>query len=225
MTEITSNETLDQGIIDFLSKCNIPDIERFIKKCSKFKNILIEENKKHNLTRITDDFEFWNRHIADSLSISIFFNNELNNAVNIADVGCGAGFPSIALAIAFPKITFIAIDSRHKKTDFVQFAAKYLKLKNVKTVTGRARELKYNKDFDIVTARAVADPFKLYTEVKKWPTKNGNIILYQTPTDIGKKQKEVEQTSKGQKIRWITTPEFELPGKENRLFLFSAKKI
>ncbi|MCP4180064.1 MAG: 16S rRNA (guanine(527)-N(7))-methyltransferase RsmG [bacterium] len=225
MSEIDTCESLDQKVLDFFNKCNIPDLERFIKKCRKFKHILIEENKKHNLTRITDDFEFWNRHIADSLSITLFFANKISDSTNIADVGCGAGFPSIVLAIAFPKVTFTAIDSRHKKTDFVQFAANYLKLKNIKVVTGRARELKYNKDFDIVTARAVADPFKLYTEIKKWPSKNGNIILYQTPINIVQKQKDVTQISTGQKIQWKTTPEFELPGKENRLFLFSTKRI
>jgi len=100
----------------------------------------------------------------------------------------------------------------------------YLKLKNMNIITGRARELKYNNKFDIITARAVADPIKLYKEIKKWPSDSGKIILYQTPIDILKKQNDVEKLSSKQNIFWKTTGEFNLPGGEERLFLFSSKK-
>ena len=63
--------------------------------CSILKDILLSENKKYNLTRIREENDFWNKHIADSLSIAKFFPELRENRLKLADVGCGAGFPAL----------------------------------------------------------------------------------------------------------------------------------
>ena len=86
----------------------------FLQACSTFQEILYETNKTMNLTRIPPE-EFWSKHIADSVSIAPY----LNGKFNLCDVGCGAGFPSLPLAAAFPELQVTAVDSTRKKIDFV----------------------------------------------------------------------------------------------------------
>ncbi len=220
------SESSDNGrwkeIIDFLEKCGIPDVKDFLSKCEILKVLLLEENLKHNLTRITSDFDYWNKHIADSASIGFFFKDKLLNGVKIADIGCGAGFPSIVLAIAFTKTDVTAIDSTGKKTEFVRLAKEKIGLNNLSVVTGRARELKLTGKFDIITARAVGEPIKIFRESQSWLNKGGNFVLYQTPS-ICSELNVLNKLTCGYGIHWKTTEQFTLPGGENRVFLYSKK--
>jgi len=77
--------------------------DAFLQACSTFQEILYETNKTMNLTRIPPE-EFWSKHIADSVSIAPY----LNGKFNLCDVGCGAGFPSLPLAAAFPELQVTA---------------------------------------------------------------------------------------------------------------------
>ena len=207
-------------IIDFLKKCGVPDVDKLLSRCEILRGLLLEENAKHNLTRITSDFDYWNKHVADSAGIGLFFRDKLLNGVKIADIGCGAGFPSIVLAIAFPKTEVTAIDSIGKKTEFVRLAKEKIGLNNLLVVTGRARELKMSGKFDMVTARAVGEPIKIFRESRSWLKKDGCFVLYQTPAICS----EVDSLNKftcGYGIHWKTTEQFTLPGGENRIFLYS----
>lgn len=211
-------------LIDFYKKCGITDIDKFIEKCTRLKNFLDEENKKFNLTRIREGFDYWNKHIADSLSISIFFPEIVEKKLAVADIGCGAGFPALVLAIAFVNLEITAIDSTRKKTNFVMHAAKLLDLDNIKVITGRGNELRLLQKFDLITARAVAEPYIIFRETKNLLKSTGKIIVYQTPKDIDEKlkvnNKETEQFS----FIWNTTSLFTLPGGEERLFIVGNKK-
>lgn len=208
-------------IIAFLKRCGISNVEKVLSDCEVLKELLLEENAKHNLTRITSDFDYWNKHIADSASIGLCFKDKLLNRVKIADIGCGAGFPSIVLAIAFPKAEVTAIDSIGKKTGFVQLAKEKLALDNLSVITGRARELKLAGKFDMVTARAVGEPIKIFRESRNWLKKNGCFVLYQTPSIYS----EIDSLNKltcEYGVKWKVTEQFTLPGGEKRIFLYSS---
>ena len=117
---------------------------------------LIEENEKYNLTALTEEDDVILLHFADSLmGVSL-----LPKGASVIDIGCGAGFPALPLAIVRPDITVTATDATAKKTSFVAAAAERLSLGNVKTLTGRAellaRDEAYRDAFDVATARAVA---------------------------------------------------------------------
>ena len=117
--------------------------------------LLVEENAKYNLTAVTDPEGVILLHFADSLMGAAL----IPEGASVIDVGCGAGFPTLPLALVRPDITITATDATAKKTAFVAMAAERLGLKNVKTLTARAevaaRE-ELRDSFDLATARAVA---------------------------------------------------------------------
>ena len=117
---------------------------------------LVEVNKVMNLTAITDEDGIILRHLVDSLLISEYF--ESNST--LIDVGCGAGFPSLPLAIARPDLRITALDSTEKRIRYVDETTKLLELLNVSAVAARAEEFANNplnrEKFDYATARAVA---------------------------------------------------------------------
>ena len=117
---------------------------------------LVEVNKVINLTAITDEDGIILRHLVDSVLISEYF--EPNSTV--IDVGCGAGFPSLPLAILRPDLKICALDSTEKRIRYVEETARILGLTNVTAVTARAEDFaklpNHREKYDYATARAVA---------------------------------------------------------------------
>lgn len=189
--------------------------DAFLKACSVFQEILYETNKTMNLTRIPPE-EFWSKHIADSVSIAPY----LNGKFNLCDVGCGAGFPSLPLAAAFPELQVTAVDSTRKKIDFVNRAAEAMELENLEALHARANELAaaedYHHHFDIVTARAVADSMKLVREVSGLLRKDAFLHVYRTPDQRDREKPELQKLA----LRFRCTDTFELPDNAGtRLFM------
>jgi 16S rRNA (guanine527-N7)-methyltransferase len=108
-------------------------------------------NRSFNLTAIRTRSEMVTHHLLDSLAV----NPDLEGA-RIADVGTGAGFPGLPLALVNPARQFTLIDSNGKKIRFVSHAAHLLKLANVTAVQARVEELEPEQPFDTVVARAFA---------------------------------------------------------------------
>jgi 16S rRNA (guanine527-N7)-methyltransferase len=125
---------------------------------------LLEElrhwNRRTNLTAITEPAQMITHHLLDSLAISPDLTGSL-----VADVGTGAGFPGLPLAVANPRRQFTLIDSNAKKLRFVAHAAGLLGLDNVTTLHARAESLHPPAPFDTVTARALAPLPKLLAQV------------------------------------------------------------
>lgn len=108
-------------------------------------------NAAYNLTSVRLREEMMTHHLLDSLSI-----HEHLRGTRIADVGTGAGFPGLPLAVTSPERQFTLIDSSGKKVRFVSHAARTLALGNVTAVHSRAESLQPAETFDTVTARAFA---------------------------------------------------------------------
>ncbi|MBE6535051.1 MAG: 16S rRNA (guanine(527)-N(7))-methyltransferase RsmG [Ruminococcaceae bacterium] len=117
---------------------------------------MLEVNKSMNLTAIKDEESVILRHYADSLTVSPYIPTN----VKVIDVGCGAGFPTLPLAIFRPDISITALDSTAKRIEYVKETAKTLSLNNITAIAERAEVLandaSYRESFDIATARAVA---------------------------------------------------------------------
>jgi 16S rRNA (guanine527-N7)-methyltransferase len=118
--------------------------------------LLLEYNAHTNLTAITDPDAVITRHYADSLAVC----RHIPPMAVLIDVGAGAGFPSLPIAIARPDVTVTALDSTAKKLAFIEGAAAELRLGNLTTLNRRAEcaahESVYRERFTVVTARAVA---------------------------------------------------------------------
>lgn len=187
----------------------------FMKACSIFEDVLYETNKTMNLTRIPPE-DFWSKHIADSVSIAPY----LAGKFNLCDVGCGAGFPSLPLAAAFPDLQITSVDSTRKKIDFVNRAAEAMGLDNLEALHARANELASSEDyghhFEIVTARAVSDSMKLIKEVSGLLRKDALLYVYRTPDQRDKEKPELQKLA----LRFRCTDTFELPDNAGtRLFM------
>ena len=117
---------------------------------------LVEINEVMNLTAITDEDGIILRHLVDSLLVSEYFAPNST----LIDVGCGAGFPSLPLAIARPDLKITSLDSTEKRIRYVDETAKILGLDNVTAVASRAEDFaklpEHREKYDYATARAVA---------------------------------------------------------------------
>ena len=200
-------------LIAFAAGCNAEFPEQFAGKCAVLHRLLTEYNTHVNLTRLTSEEDFYFKHVADSLSIAKFFPEIAAEKLKIADIGCGAGFPSLILAMAFPGLQITAIDSIGKKITFVKLAAEKLALTNLTAVHGRSVELncrqEYQHRFDIVTARAVAPTPKIYKEANRFIRPNGRYIFYKTPVQAAEEAPLLEAMKN---MHWENTPVFTLPG-------------
>ena len=124
-----------------------------------FYDYMIEMNQVMNLTTITEEDEIILKHFYDSISVIKYYNFESEKKV--IDVGTGAGFPGIPLAILLPDVKFTLMDSLNKRITFLKNVVDKLKLENVKCIHSRAEELAKNEDYrekyDICVSRAVAN--------------------------------------------------------------------
>lgn len=145
-------------LIKTLSAWKFELTEKQIEQLDKYYELLIEKNKVMNLTAITEFDEVIVKHFADSLSICTVMPNDIHT---ICDLGTGAGFPGIPMAIAYPNIQFTLIDSLNKRIKFLQEVVDCIGLNNVTLVHARAEEAGRNKiyreQFDLVVSRAVAN--------------------------------------------------------------------
>lgn len=140
--------------ISELEKLNINLTIDQLKKFLIYKDFLIEYNAHTNITSIKNEKDIFLKHFYDSLTINKF----IKNGFKVLDIGTGAGFPSIPLAIINENTNFVLLDSNNKKTKFLNELQKKLNLKNVTIVNLRAEDYVHNHkcEFDIVTSRAVA---------------------------------------------------------------------
>ena len=119
---------------------------------------LVETNEKMNLTAITEPAEVWAKHFLDSAAL--LCHAKLPTGASCIDVGTGAGFPAMVLAVLRPDVQFTLLDSLQKRVRFLEQTAQLLGLGNVRCIHARAEEgaqqLELREQFDMATARAVA---------------------------------------------------------------------
>ena len=125
-------------------------------KMLKFLELLYEKNKVMNLTAIRDKKGMIEKHFIDSLFLTEIIKKDEQKLI---DMGTGAGFPGLVLAIYYPEKEFLLVDSVRKKIEFINEVIENLELKNVKTSSERAEELIKNKreTFDTALGRGVAN--------------------------------------------------------------------
>lgn len=132
-----------------------------LKQLEALKPLYEEWNAKINVISRKDTDNFYERHVLHSLAIAAVA--DFAPASKIIDIGCGGGFPSIPLAIYFPEVQFLAVDSINKKLTVVKEVADAIGLKNITVRHSRVEEIKDRK-FDFAVSRAVA-PLK---DLWKW---------------------------------------------------------
>ena len=143
---------------EFINACQQAGIsidQKQIKQFETYLHLLQEWNEKMNLTSIIEEEEIWEKHFYDSI---LPFKNCKKGF--LCDVGSGAGFPGIILAINYPSSTFYLVEPILKRCKFLEIVKSELNLDNVIIVNKRAEDLKNDKEyynFDVIVSRAVSD--------------------------------------------------------------------
>ena len=120
---------------------------------SEYEKIFIEENHKVNLISKNDEKYLWEKHISDSLSLKLFFD-KYGLPKEMLDIGTGGGFPSVPVAICYPEIKIVALDSIAKKIRAVQTLKNKLGLYNLDAECSRVEN--FQGRFECITSRAVS---------------------------------------------------------------------
>lgn len=146
----------EQTFENFCKELNINLSEEQLMLLKKYAKFLLEYNQHTNLTAIKTVEGVYLKHFYDSLTITKVVSLQHGK---LLDIGTGAGFPGLVLAIAFPKIQVDLLDSNHKKIDFLNQVIKNLKLNNVQTIYARCEDYakKHKEEYDYITSRAVAE--------------------------------------------------------------------
>lgn len=128
---------------------------------ARYRALLLDWNQRVNLTAITAPDAVLTRHFLDSLSVAQAVSPGMRSgAATLLDVGSGAGFPGLPLAIAFPAWRVTLLEATGKKVRFLEAVIAALELGNVRAVQGRAEEVAHapaeRGRYDLVVARALA---------------------------------------------------------------------
>lgn len=154
-------------------------------KCQKFfdfMNLLVERNKVMNLTAIEDPEEIIVRHFVDSSILFKIFGEEFFIDKKVIDVGTGAGFPGLPLAIICDKCHFVLTDTLGKRIKFLEDVKDSINIPNVELVKSRAEDLgnnsKFRETFDYATSRAVSNLSTLSEYCLPFVKVGGKMIAY-----------------------------------------------
>lgn len=155
---------------------NFPEqYEELTIKFKQYATLLEEQNKIHNLTALAPE-EYMEKHFLDSILLQEIydFRNE-----TLIDVGTGAGFPGLVLALVFPSLNVTLLEPIKKRVNFLRLVIKELEIANVEIVTERAEDYALTaarETFDLATSRAVAS-MPILLEISVPLIKDGGSVL------------------------------------------------
>ena len=231
MVDLTPAKDVAQVLEDNQDEICAPMSAETILAFRKYAEMLKEKNKVMNLTAITDDEGIAMKHFIDSLTIAGYVDKEQkrikNKKLTLIDVGTGAGFPGIPLKINKRDLDLTLLDSLAKRLNFLKEVADELSLEDVKFVHARAedagRDDKYRENFEIATARAVANLPTLCEYCLPFVKVGGCFIAMK-----GKMEEELANANKaiellGGKIE--ECKEFTLPGTDMERTIVIIRKI
>ena len=208
---------------DIFAKYGILIDEEAIEKLERYYQLLLEWNEKINLTSIVEKEDVIWKHFLDSALIMKSETWKEIEKKKILDVGTGAGFPGMVLAILNQDEEFVLLDSLRKRVDFLKLVIDQLQLKNVEAIHGRAevygRNVNYRNQFDFVLSRAVAELPVLMEYCIPFVKNDAFFVSYK-----GKKQEEEvnQSTNAFQELtsQFDHLEQFELRESEMRYLLY-----
>lgn len=209
-----------------LSVLGVTLTDQQIKQFLIYYEMLTEWNEKMNLTAITEYDEVLKKHFIDSVSLIKAY--DVSKTAKVIDVGTGAGFPGLALKIAYPNLQVTLLDSLNKRIQFLNTVIEKLCLEEVETIHGRAEDLarpgKLREQFDLCVSRAVSNLSTLSEYCLPFVKTGGQFISYKSE----KISEETEAAGKAISLlggRIMKQVEFQLPDSDIYRNLFVIEKI
>ena len=217
-------EDFKNKMIELAKTINVELTEEKIINFFEYMNLLLEWNEKINLTAITDVNDIILKHFIDSMTI-VKYLKENNTMI---DVGTGAGFPGIPIAIMREDVKITLLDSLNKRINFLNEVCSELKINNIETIHGRAEEAGQNKQYrekyDIAVSRAVANMTTLSEYLIPF-VKVGGICICMKGSEIDHELEQAKFAIKelGGKIEKVE--KFNLPDSDIERNIVIIKKI
>jgi 16S rRNA (guanine527-N7)-methyltransferase len=168
---------LNSLIVEGLNELGFENDPLLIEKLEIYLATLKKWNRVYNLTAIDEDSEIIVKHFLDSLSV----NQYIQNSERILDVGTGAGFPGLILALFNPKKSFVLVDGVSKKISFLQEMIGKLNLKNAIAIHTKVEQYKVAEQFDMIISRAFADIKKMIKLTNHLMKDDGRFIAMKGP--------------------------------------------
>ena len=175
-----------QIILNRLQACSLPVTPAAAESLAVYHAMLIDWNSRMDLTAVTEETEMLDRHYVDSLMPLLPGLLPVPVRGRVIDVGTGAGFPGLPLAICCPDTAFTLLDSQQKRLTFLEAVIQALKLSNVTLVHARAedgaRQPALRGTFDLAVARAVAPLPVLCEYLLPYVKTGGSALCWKGPS-------------------------------------------
>jgi len=207
MNKNSLKDYLDRGFKQIGLELNKNQKEQIL----KYIDFLIQENKKYNLTSITEPKEIVKVHFLDSAGLFL----KSNIGGKVIDIGTGAGFPGFVFKILKPDVKLTLLEASLKKANFLKMLQVELELyEDIEVLHARAEDLGQNKDYrfqyDYVTSRAVA-PLNILLEYTAPFCKNeGKILLYKGPS-YQDELKEAHKAIQKLNLKYMNSYKLDIP--------------
>jgi 16S rRNA (guanine527-N7)-methyltransferase len=185
----------------------------------KIIDMLYEENLLYNLSGIKEKEAMYEQHIVDSLELSNYLKAMKNKPVSVVDIGSGAGFPGLVLAVENPDKDVWLVESNKKKSSFSENVARQLSLKNVFVYNDRIERLNFNEDKDIVCAKALAS-LDVLLEYASPLLKIGGLFVAMKSSETSEEFAEAKSIMNLLGFRHLEDIPYLLSGKKRHLVVF-----
>ena len=209
-------------LIDFFEKNDIQYNDEMLNKLDAYMNGILQWNEHINLTAIKTPDDFVRKHFLDSLACICL--PEYKKAELIGDMGTGAGFPGVPLAVLSPEKNFVLIDSLQKRLNVIKQLCEDIGIKNVTTVHGRAEDLghmpQHREQYDLCLSRAVANLSVLSEFCLPLVRQGGYMIAYKgkdAQSELAQAQGAIKKL--GGKTETIIPAPLDRAGDEHKLIL------
>ncbi|MGL4616753.1 MAG: 16S rRNA (guanine(527)-N(7))-methyltransferase RsmG [Mycoplasmoidaceae bacterium] len=196
-------------------KCN----ENIFEKIELYKGILIENNKKYNLTRLEEENKIYLNYFFESI---IVYKDILENKdCKLLDIGSGSGIPGVLIKLFYPKIKVTIIESNNKKCDFMNFLISKLELQKINIICKRAEIINENEreTFDYVTSRAVAS-LKALIEISIPYLKINGFLIEPKSKNIDNELFESKEIIKKLNLNYINNLNYNFFHREHNIVIF-----
>lgn len=217
-------ENFKRKLMEKAKAINIEMNNEQAEKFYKYMKLLIEWNEKINLTAITEENEIILKHFIDSLTVLKY----INQTDRIIDVGTGAGFPGIPIAIMMPNTKITLLDSLNKRINFLNDVIKELDLKNIETIHSRSencgKDISKRENYDIAIARAVANLTTLSEYLLPF-VKIGGKMICMKGSEVEEELKNADFAIKELGGEITLKDEFCLPESDIKRNIIVAKKV
>jgi len=199
--------------------------DRQLEQFEKYYALLVDWNEKMNLTGITEREAVYEKHFYDSLTLAGVVTFDMVGS--LADIGSGAGFPSIPIAIAYPHIQVTIIDALAKRIKFLEEVTNRLGLDRVVCMHSRAEDAARRKEhrdaYDVVTARAVARLAVLHEFCLPFVRTGGRFVAMKG-TDVTAELEEGRYSLKKLNGRLVDVKQLTLPSEGSERHLIVCEK-